>query len=87
MDRRAGANRYAVAAVTTEPNFGVANPELLTRSFQDSLADPVRSCDLAADGRLLGVIGADQAQVGDVPRQMHVVLTWFEELTARVPAR
>ena len=82
-----GANRYAVAPVTTTPNFRVADPELITRSFLDSLEDPVRRFDIAADGRLLGVIGADQAAPGAAVSQIHVVLNWFEELKARVPTK
>lgn len=82
-----GANRYAVTPVTTTPNFRIADPELITRSVLDSLEDPVRRFDIAADGRLLGVIGADQAAPGAAVSQIHVVLNWFEELKARVPTK
>ena len=82
-----GRNRYAVATVTTRPAFSSTNSEPLTRVFEDSLADPFRSFDIAADGRLLGVIGADQAQLGTLASQIQVVPNWTEELKARVPAK
>ena len=82
-----GANRYAVAGITRQPAFSVTSPELFTRCFEDSVSDPSRSFDIAADGRLLGVIGADQAQLGTLASQIQVVLNWTEELKARVPTK
>ena len=75
------------AIVTTQPAFSVAKPEALTRNFEDSLADPVRTFDIAADGRILGVIGADQAQLGAGGSQIQMVLNWYEELKARAPTK
>jgi hypothetical protein len=46
-----------------------------------------RNFDTMPDGRILGVIAAGQSQSAAwaVP-QIQVVLNWFEELKARVPA-
>ena len=38
--------------------------------------------DVAADGRFLMIRTPDE----ELPRQIHVILNWFEELRRRVPA-
>ena len=46
-----------------------------------------RAFDVMPDGRLLAVIssGADRSVSDDM--QINVVMNWFEELKARIPAR
>ena len=39
------------------------------------------------DGRIVGIGAIGQSKSGSGPAQIHVVLNWFEELKARVPAK
>jgi hypothetical protein len=75
---------YAVS-VETQPAFRFTPPVSIPRRF--GLAPPVspRPYDMLPDGRFVAVDAAtDPAQ----PRspQLQVVLNWFEELKAKVPA-
>jgi hypothetical protein len=45
-----------------------------------------RNYDVMLDGRILGVVPAGQTQSAGSTQQIQVVLNWFEELKARVPA-
>jgi len=57
--------------------------------FEDGLGDPVRSFDIAADGRLIGVVDSIRTSLGTAaPPQITVVLNWHEEeLKARLPVK
>ena len=47
-----------------------------------------RDYDITPDGeRILMIVPADEPELEHVRPQIHVVLNWFEELKARVPAR
>ena len=52
------------ATVSTQPAFTFGNPAVLTRPFQDSSIDTVRTFDVALDGRVLGIIDAGQTEPG-----------------------
>ena len=60
-------------AVKTQPTFSAAPPQLL---LEKALSD----YDVAADGRIVIVEAPDAAAE---PRQLNVVLNWFEELRSR----
>ena len=77
----AGQNRYAVTHITTRPTFSFTTPEMVTRVFNSSQDEPVRSIDIGSDGRIVGVIAAGLAP------QINVVLNWFEELKRLAPSR
>jgi serine/threonine-protein kinase len=79
--------QFTVVRVTTEPTFTFTNASSLPRRF--GIADPANSrpYDTLPDGRLLGVAVPGLNQTGSGPAQIHVVLNWFEELKARVPAK
>ncbi len=79
-----GKRKMMAVNITTDPAFTAGKPRMLFEEdrFQPSL--PVRSYDVAADGRFLML---------DVPEQpaervteLRVVLNWFEELKRLVPA-
>jgi hypothetical protein len=47
-----------------------------------------RDYDITPDGeRILMIVPADEPGLENARPQIHVVLNWFEELKARVPAR
>ena len=50
-----------------------------------------RTFDITPDGRILGVVPADQSQSGmpaqSQVQQIQVVLNWFEELKSKVPTK
>ena len=65
-------------AVATEPTFSASMPELL---FEGPYTFRGRSHDVAPLGERLLMVKRST----DTPREIHVVLNWFEELKARVP--
>jgi len=85
-----GPSRSLVVGITTRPSFAVGNaaPAFLTGAGPSV----VRNYDIAPDGRTINVVAAGQAsgQIASsgapAPSQIQVVLNWFEELKAKVPA-
>ena len=73
-------------SVSTTPAFTFSAEQSV--SIGDFLSfSYYRSFDIAADRQsVLVVLPAEQTGVDEAPQpQLHVVLNWFEELTARVP--
>jgi serine/threonine-protein kinase len=69
--------------VLSEPDFGVGAPRtLFERRLKTGIYDTL-SYDVTADGREFLMI---ERQLELVPNQLHVVLSWDEELRRRVPA-
>jgi serine/threonine-protein kinase len=67
--------------------FGVPGrrPSLVTA---DRLSLETRAHDILPDGRLVGLVAAPSLESGTgVAPQIRVVLSWFEELKARVPTK
>jgi serine/threonine-protein kinase len=82
------AGEPVVAGVSTEPSFSVGDPSRLPTLGVEAGATVSRNYDETRDGRLLRVIDAGQTQSGGASApQIQVVLNWFEELKARVPAK
>jgi hypothetical protein len=83
----ATAGQMAAVGVTTggAVKFGatVRFPASVTG---DRLSRQQRAWDLLPDGRIIGIVSADQAAPRSVA-EMRLVLNWFEELQARVPVR
>jgi serine/threonine-protein kinase len=76
-------DKMMAAPVDTEPAFHAGKPFLLfERNFADS-ADTIAAYDVTPDGERFVMI---QDVVESSPTQIHIVLNWFEELKARVPA-
>jgi len=83
----------AAISVTTRPDFSFGNPVPVPRKFTTaggSAQFDIRNYDLSPDGKILGLVDtSEQTQGGnysDAP-EFRVVLNWFEELKARVPAK
>ncbi len=81
--------QWAAQTITTRPGFASGAEVLMSRGGAIvSGPDLRRNYDTTPDGRILGVVVAGQLQsVGSTTPQIQVVLNWFEELEARVPAR
>jgi eukaryotic-like serine/threonine-protein kinase len=75
--------RFMAVTVRTSPSFTVTSAVAVPRGF--GLAHPAtpRTFDIMSDGRIVGI---GMPQSGSGPAQIHVVLNWFEELKAKVPA-
>jgi hypothetical protein len=72
-------------SIHTDPEFGFGSPVPVPRRF--GLAPPAnpRPYDILPDGRIVSVDAANLA--GDqASAQIQVVLNWFEELKAKLPA-
>lgn len=79
---RNGRQMIAARVSASGPPFG--RPAVLFEGWYHDNIAPCRSYDVAADGRFLMV----SEPVGDdLPRELHVVLGWADELKRRVPAR
>jgi Tol biopolymer transport system component len=73
---------WVLASVTLQPSFAIGNPvRLPVGELQTWRPDFWRHYDMAADGRIIGLIPSNTA------RSIQVVLNWQEELKQRVPAR
>ena len=82
----------AVVSVATQPTFTFGNPVVVPsgRLQTGVLSAPIapRPFDMAPDGAIIGTVESEQTSSGALaaPR-IEVVLNWFEELKARVPAK
>ena len=69
-------------AIQTEPSFSAGNPAVL---FEDPYFRFIhRTYDISPDGERFLMI--KEGSSNDAPRELHVVLNWFEELKRLVPA-
>jgi Tol biopolymer transport system component len=85
----ASGGALAVLSIATRPSVTFGNRAALPMPVQVQTSGLLtRRFDITPDGRLLGPVTAAAAESGAAaaPR-IHVVLNWFEELKARVPAR
>jgi serine/threonine-protein kinase len=71
--------------VSTKPAFSMGEPVVLPRTFNNDAPSTQTSYDIIAPRRFLGLMSEDRSDNGD--RQLHVVLNWFDELIAKVPAQ
>jgi hypothetical protein len=80
-------SQFMAVGIRTQPSFSFTAPVDVPRGF--GIADPAspRPYDTMPDGRILGVGVPGQSQGSPAPAQIRVVLNWFEDLKARVPAR
>jgi serine/threonine-protein kinase len=86
------AGAFALVSVTTRPAFSFGDPVSLSRGpagFFEGGPGNTRQNDAAADGRVLAITNANPSQQlgGAGQPQFQIVLNWFEELKARVPAK
>jgi eukaryotic-like serine/threonine-protein kinase len=84
------AGQLVVVNVTTQPGFSVSNPvPVPTGRLQLSGGLRVlRRFDMGPDGAIIGVVDSVQTAIAGAlaTARIEVVLNWFEELKARVPA-
>jgi Tol biopolymer transport system component len=76
-------NRLLSVAVRTRPDFWVGRPKPLFEARYETL-DGVRNYDISPDGERFLMIRSDEAEQR---AELHVVLDWFEELSARATPR
>ena len=84
------ATQAVAVSVTTRPSFTLGKPVPLLSRFLDRGPSYERNHDITLDGqRFLGVVAAELAGANGIAAapQIQVVLNWFEELKARVPAK
>jgi serine/threonine-protein kinase len=74
-----------VGVVKTAPIPTFTNEVDVPRGFGPSTPSEPRTFDILPDGRIVGVVPA--ASRPTQVQQIHVVLNWFEELKAKVPAK
>ena len=77
---------FEAVSVATQPTFAFGNAVAVPRPF---LVDPPNArtlYDIAPGGRFVGLISPAQIDVRAMTTQIHVIVNWFEELRARVPA-
>jgi Tol biopolymer transport system component len=85
-----GPDRSTTVTIRTTPNVTFSPPIPFSRKgrVETNPANSRRNADVLPDGRLIGVAGNiadDQERAGD--RGFMVVVNWFTELNARVPAQ
>jgi serine/threonine-protein kinase len=75
--------------VTTQPTFALGTPMPLNGRWRERGPQFERETDITRDGKqLVGVIAGETAAAATTSAsQLQVVLNWFEELKARVPAK
>jgi serine/threonine-protein kinase len=82
--------QYASVSVTTQPAVTFGTPvNLPARVTANRLSGEPRAYDILPDGRFVGLVSGSEPQQTDdaTTSQIRVVVNWFEELNARVPAR
>ena len=75
--------RMMTVNITTDPAFIAGKPRMLFEEDRYQTSDPLRSYDVAADGRFLMLKFSEQPS--EPVTQLRVVLNWFEELKRLVP--
>jgi serine/threonine-protein kinase len=77
-------DRVLVVAIQTSPTFRAGQPEVLFEGRYEAvpMSSGSLNFDAAPDGRNFVMIQRNQESV---PRQLRVVLDWFDELARRVP--
>jgi eukaryotic-like serine/threonine-protein kinase len=80
---------FAWIGVSTEPTFSFRSSETGPRPFQTGPPSTIRQFDIIKPGgKFVGLAPAGRTESGmPMSQQIHVVLNWFEELKARVPAQ
>jgi hypothetical protein len=77
---------FEAVKVITQPTFDLGNAVQIPRVFPTAPPTTPRPFDITPTGRIVSVIARGQTTAASAPSMIHVVLNWFDELTARVPA-
>jgi serine/threonine-protein kinase len=75
-----------VVSVSTTPAFAFGNSVPVPRPFQLSLPEQRRAYDITPAGKFVARISPSSETYGTVAQPIQIVVNWFEELRARVPA-
>ena len=78
---------FEAVKIATQPTFAFGTAVTVPRPFRVGPPNSRTPYDMAPDGRVLGLVAPGQSESSplNIPRQINVVLNWFEELRARVP--
>jgi eukaryotic-like serine/threonine-protein kinase len=82
--------QLAVVSFATQPGVTFGSPAAVPARVTGSrISSETRAWDILPDGRFVGVVPASEpdASAATVAPQFRVVLNWFTELKARVPAK
>jgi serine/threonine-protein kinase len=71
--------------VTTHPEFAFGAASQIPRSFITAAPNQRSAFDVTPDGRFLGQFPVNGSGQLNPPREIAIVLDWFEELRAKVP--
>jgi len=77
---------FEAVRVITQPTFAFGNSVQVPRVFATAPPTIPRTFDITPTGKIVSIIASGQTSTAapNLP-MIHVVLNWFEELTARVP--
>ena len=75
---------FEAVRVTARPEFGFGNATQVQRPFHPGPPNSRTLFDVAPDGRFLGMFDVDGPVLAP-PREIAVVLNWFQEVRTRVP--
>jgi len=76
---------FETVKVTTRPEFAFGAASQIPRSFTTGGPNARSAFDITPDGRFLGMFPVNGPGQFTPPREIAVVLDWFEELRAKVP--
>jgi hypothetical protein len=76
---------FEVIKVTTRPEFSFGPASPVARPFQPGPPNARTLFDVAPDGRFLAMFDPNELGPLHPPREIAVVLDWFEEVRAKVP--
>jgi hypothetical protein len=76
-----------VVSISSEPPFTPGKPELLFEGTYLSTGGlgPTTAYDVTADGKRFVMLQPEEGAASPAPRQINVVLNWFDELERLVP--
>ncbi len=77
-------NGFAAVRVRTAPTVEFGAPFDVPRVFRTGPTQLRASYDMMPDGRILGVVTPLEQGNPDTPREIRVVLNWFEELEKKL---
>jgi Tol biopolymer transport system component len=82
---------FMAVGVETEPTFKPGNPKILFKGKYLFSGNEYVFWDISPDGKrflmLKQVASTEEAPVAVSPREINIVLNWFEELKQRVPVK
>jgi Tol biopolymer transport system component len=78
-------NGFAAVPVRTTPTVEFGSQIEVPRNFRTSPTQMRAGYDMMPDGRILGIVTPIEQGSPDTPREIRIVLNWFEELKGKLP--